>query len=483
MRHGPAEVRASAAIIVAAVIDDGRSLDDVLAAETRRRLGARAQALAVLRHAALARPAGRGAQRAGRHVRPTSSSRRLRALIEIGLFQLISGETRRMRPFRRPSAPPGARVREGGRLRQRDPAAVPARAGEASCTRSTATWRCAPRIRAGSSMRCAATGRRGARAVARRQQRAPAAVGAREPHARRRRRGAGRARGRGVHGHAASARARRAAGRAARRRALAAGFRGWAALGAGRRRPAGRRTARPAGRRAHPRCLRGAGRQDLPRARADQRAVPTSRRSTCPSRGCSASARTSSGSGCRRDWWRRTSTNVRGWWDGRPYDRVLLDVPCSATGVIRRHPDIKILRRAKDIPALARRQANLLAAAWGVVKPGGPLLYTSCSVLAAENERVVAAFLARTPGGPDLTPELTAGWPARPPGRARVPGPARRDRHGRVLLCLPEQAAMIVGNELQRRHLVAEIAAIFAGAARGWRCALLQRRAGRARRG
>ena len=108
--------------------------------------------------------------------------------------------------------------------------------------------------------------------------------------------------------------------------------------------------------------------------------------------------------------------NVRGWWDGHPYDRVLLDVPCSATGVIRRHPDIKILRRAKDIPTLARKQANLLAAAWGVVKPGGRLLYTSCSVLAAENEHVVAAFLARTPGARDLTPELTAGWPSRPPG-------------------------------------------------------------------
>ena len=72
-----------------------------------------------------------------------------------------------------------------------------------------------------------------------------------------------------------------------------------------------------------------------------------------------------------------------------PFDRVLLDVPCSATGVIRRHPDIKILRRAKDIPALARRQAALLEAAWRVLRPGGRLLYTSCSVLAAENERVV----------------------------------------------------------------------------------------------
>jgi 16S rRNA (cytosine967-C5)-methyltransferase len=119
------------------------------------------------------------------------------------------------------------------------------------------------------------------------------------------------------------------------------------------------------------------------------------------------------------------------WWDGRPYDRVLLDVPCSATGVVRRHPDIKILRRAKDIPALARRQAELLDATWQAVAPGGRLLYTSCSVLAAENERVVAAFLERTPGVLDLTPTLTGHWPARRPGSGPgyqvLPGEAGMD--------------------------------------------------------
>lgn len=123
--------------------------------------------------------------------------------------------------------------------------------------------------------------------------------------------------------------------------------------------------------------------------------------------------------------------DVRAWWDGRPFDRILLDVPCSATGVIRRHPDIKILRRAKDIPALARTQASLLAAAWGVLRPGGRLLYTSCSVLAAENERVVAGFLERTPTARDLTPELTRAWPARPegagPGYQVLPGEAAMD--------------------------------------------------------
>ena len=117
------------------------------------------------------------------------------------------------------------------------------------------------------------------------------------------------------------------------------------------------------------------------------------------------------------------------WWDGEPYDRVLLDVPCSATGVIRRHPDIKVLRRAGDIPALARRQAELLGAAWRVLRPGGRLLYTSCSVLAAENERVIEAFLGRTPAARDATPELTRGWPQRPggPGYQVLPGEAGMD--------------------------------------------------------
>mgnify|MGYP001106535083 CR=1 FL=1 len=119
------------------------------------------------------------------------------------------------------------------------------------------------------------------------------------------------------------------------------------------------------------------------------------------------------------------------WWDGRPYDRILLDVPCSATGVIRRHPDIKILRRAADIPALARRQAQLLRAAWGLLAPGGTLLYTSCSVLRAENEAVVREFLAATPLAADRTPEATRHWPARPdgwgPGYLVRPGEAGMD--------------------------------------------------------
>lgn len=81
----------------------------------------------------------------------------------------------------------------------------------------------------------------------------------------------------------------------------------------------------------------------------------------------------------------------------QPFDAILLDVPCSATGVIRRHPDIKWLRRASDIPDLALRQAELLATAWERLRPGGRLLYATCSLLEPENEGVVAPWVARIP--------------------------------------------------------------------------------------
>jgi 16S rRNA (cytosine967-C5)-methyltransferase len=82
------------------------------------------------------------------------------------------------------------------------------------------------------------------------------------------------------------------------------------------------------------------------------------------------------------------------WWDGRCFDRILLDVPCTATGVIRRHPDIKLLRRQKDIAALAARQAQLLHAMWPLLSDGGMLLYTTCSVLLEENDRQIGRFLS-----------------------------------------------------------------------------------------
>jgi 16S rRNA (cytosine967-C5)-methyltransferase len=81
------------------------------------------------------------------------------------------------------------------------------------------------------------------------------------------------------------------------------------------------------------------------------------------------------------------------WWDGSKYDRILLDAPCSATGVIRRHPDIKLLRKPDDIANLATRQADILRAQWPLLVPGGILLYCTCSVLAEENCHQVKQFL------------------------------------------------------------------------------------------
>jgi 16S rRNA (cytosine967-C5)-methyltransferase len=86
------------------------------------------------------------------------------------------------------------------------------------------------------------------------------------------------------------------------------------------------------------------------------------------------------------------------WWDGKPFDAILLDVPCSGTGVIRRHPDIKLLRRSSDIAGFAARQLGLLRACWPLLRPGGRLLYVSCSILPAENSNVVAAFVAGQSG-------------------------------------------------------------------------------------
>ena len=82
------------------------------------------------------------------------------------------------------------------------------------------------------------------------------------------------------------------------------------------------------------------------------------------------------------------------WWDEQQFDRILLDVPCSATGVIRRHPDIKWLRRASDIEDLAKLQSDIIDSIWPLLKPGGTLVYATCSVLPQENQQQVAKFLA-----------------------------------------------------------------------------------------
>lgn len=87
--------------------------------------------------------------------------------------------------------------------------------------------------------------------------------------------------------------------------------------------------------------------------------------------------------------------NPDSWWNGRPFDRILADVPCSASGVARRHPDIKWLRREEDIAAFATVQGEILEALWQVLAPGGKMLYLTCSVFSEENGRQVARFAAR----------------------------------------------------------------------------------------
>ncbi|MDU7735959.1 MAG: 16S rRNA (cytosine(967)-C(5))-methyltransferase RsmB [Citrobacter freundii] len=105
------------------------------------------------------------------------------------------------------------------------------------------------------------------------------------------------------------------------------------------------------------------------------------------------------------------------WCGEQQFDRILLDAPCSATGVIRRHPDIKWLRRDRDIAELAQLQAEILNATWLHLKPGGTLVYATCSILPEENQQQITAFLARTP---DAVLSET-GTPEKP-GRQNLPG-------------------------------------------------------------
>lgn len=99
----------------------------------------------------------------------------------------------------------------------------------------------------------------------------------------------------------------------------------------------------------------------------------------------------------------------RDWWDGRPFDRILLDAPCTASGVVRRHPDGKWLKRAGDATALAVRQAELLEALWPLLRQGGKLLYATCSLFGAENRDVVTAFLDHHPEAAEEPLDLAGG--------------------------------------------------------------------------
>jgi len=129
---------------------------------------------------------------------------------------------------------------------------------------------------------------------------------------------------------------------------------------------------------------------------------------------------------------------------GAPFERILLDAPCSGTGVIRRHPDIKLLRRPGDLPALVARQRRLLRALWARLAGGGRLVYASCSILKAENSALIAEFLAQTPAAVDVTEsaslalrDLPPAPVAAGPGLTLLPGAA--DTDGFYYACLDKQ--------------------------------------------
>jgi 16S rRNA (cytosine967-C5)-methyltransferase len=105
------------------------------------------------------------------------------------------------------------------------------------------------------------------------------------------------------------------------------------------------------------------------------------------------------------------AASPQAWWNGRPFDRILADVPCSASGVVRRNPDIKWLRRPEDLAGFARKQREILGALWQTLAPGGKLLYTTCSIFAEENENEIGAFLSQHKNARrlDLPPALDKG--------------------------------------------------------------------------
>lgn len=139
------------------------------------------------------------------------------------------------------------------------------------------------------------------------------------------------------------------------------------------------------------------------------------------------------------------------WWDGQPFDAILLDAPCSASGIVRRHPDARWLRRDTDIAALARTQDAILDALWPLLKPGGHLLYCTCSVFREEGEDRIDAFLQRTPGARRLPapghilpvveyPETPAHRPLGPP-HPGAPAVDPGDGFFHALLARPSQGA------------------------------------------
>ena len=119
------------------------------------------------------------------------------------------------------------------------------------------------------------------------------------------------------------------------------------------------------------------------------------------------------------------ASDLSSWWDGKHFDRILLDAPCSATGVIRRHPDIRWLRKASDIDNLALLQRQILDTLWTTLKPGGTLLYATCSILPQENREQIQRFLADNEDA-ILSPIVKTETPEKP-GRQILPGEQQMD--------------------------------------------------------
>lgn len=122
------------------------------------------------------------------------------------------------------------------------------------------------------------------------------------------------------------------------------------------------------------------------------------------------------------------------WWDAKLFDRILVDAPCSGSGVIRRHPDIKLLRRESDILQFSKQQYQLIDSLWPLVKPGGILLYVTCSIFPEENEKVIGRFLQAHQDASEMV--IAEDWGvSRPHGRVIVPGQQQMDGfyYGRLL--------------------------------------------------
>ena len=119
------------------------------------------------------------------------------------------------------------------------------------------------------------------------------------------------------------------------------------------------------------------------------------------------------------------AAEVNSWWDGKPFDRILLDAPCSATGVIRRHPDIRWLRKSADIEVLQALQYKILSNLWRTLKPGGTLVYATCSVLPVENKAQISRFLQEHSNA-QLLP-IQPGETIEQPGRQILPGEQQMD--------------------------------------------------------